>query len=119
METGLKDITHGLPEPTMETIKASLAELRGKVETLAEKLRLIQGEKESLMQERDSLHELGRQMELNLTEKEQTIIELQERSTLKTTVDVGERLLYLSPDEREALERQISDLLSRINVHLG
>lgn len=34
-------------------------------------------------------------------------------------IDVGERLLYLSPDEREALERQINDLLTRINAHLG
>lgn len=67
----------------------------------------------------EELEAAQRAFEAQLAEKEHIINSLQEKSGMPSSVDVGNGLLYLSPDEREALERQIDDLLKRINAHLG
>lgn len=53
-----------------------------------------------------------------LEEKTLEMKQLQENMKSSSAIDVGERLLYFSPDEREALERQINDLLARVSSHL-
>ncbi len=67
----------------------------------------------------EELETAMREQQALLHEKDSKVKELQEKSATLSSVDVGEGLLYLSPDEREALERQINDLIARINAHLG
>ncbi|MFZ1731181.1 MAG: hypothetical protein WBQ23_01650 [Bacteroidota bacterium] len=79
----------------------------------------LRSENADLLQRLQELESNQLAFEAQLAEKEHLITTLQEKTSSLSSVDVSDGLLYLSPDEREALERQISDLLKRINAHLG
>ncbi len=103
----------------MNIISAALQELWDKAQTV---VGLLKEEKEKtrvLLSEKDALEKSLTDMQEQLDKNNLEIEELQNKSMLPPGVDVGDRLLYLSADEREALERRIDDLLGRINAHLG
>jgi chromosome segregation ATPase len=103
-QAAIQDALQGLWERAQKAadmilqLRADNKELRTRIEEL-----------ENAVQEQQAL----------LNEKDDKVKELLDASSTLSSVDVGEGLLYLSPDEREALERQINDLIVRINAHLG
>ncbi|MCZ7555536.1 MAG: hypothetical protein M5R41_03930 [Bacteroidia bacterium] len=103
----------------MNIIQAALADLWQKAKAVVAQIEALREENGQLRTRVEELELTLRTMESQLTQKEQRIEALENHPPHHTAVEVGERLLYLSPDEREALERQIDDLLKRINSHLG
>jgi chromosome segregation ATPase len=103
----------------MNIIQAALAELWQKARAAVARIEELREENGQLSTRVQELEHTLRTMESQLTQKEQRIEALEKHPPHHTAVEVGERLLYLTPDEREALERQIDDLLKRINTHLG
>jgi predicted nuclease with TOPRIM domain len=106
-------------ETTLNNLQSMMAELKGKTLAAAERLRLLHEENTILNNRVEELERGLRDLEALNVQKTQQLEELQKHADFASAVEVGERLLYLSPDEREALERQIDDLLKRINTHLG
>ena len=103
----------------LNIIQAAMSELWDKAKRAAAHIEQLRRENQELHTRVSELEHTLRTLEGQLTRKDEEIDVLRGHSRTSGTVDVGERLLYLSPDEREALERQINDLLTRINTHLG
>ncbi len=105
---------------TMQNIiQVALQGVWDRAQKAVELITRLRSENVDLMSRIEELETAQRAFEAQLAEKDNLINTLQENSSSLSSVDVGDGLLYLSPDEREALERQISDLLKRINTHLG
>ncbi|MBE0645154.1 MAG: hypothetical protein IH600_13815 [Bacteroidetes bacterium] len=100
-------------------IQMALQGLWERAQKAVELISRLRSENADLVQRVEELEAAQRAFEAQLAEKDHLITTLQEKKATPTSVDVGDGLLYLSPDEREALERQIGDLLRRINAHLG
>jgi chromosome segregation ATPase len=89
------------------------------VQKAADMITRLRTENSALQARVEELETAVRDQQAVLDEKDDKMKEFAEKTSALSSVDVGEGLLYLSPDEREALERQISDLIARINAHLG
>jgi hypothetical protein len=100
-------------------IQAALAGLWDRTQKAVELITRLRDENATLVRRIEELEAAQRAFEAQLAEKEQFIKTLQENAGMPSSVDVGSGLLYLSADEREALERQIDDILKRITAHLG
>lgn len=100
-------------------IQLALQGLWEKAQKAADRIKGLREENENLQQRVTELEGTVSELQSQLTEQVNYHKELKEKSATLSSVDVGDGLLYLSPDEREALERQISDLIARINAHLG
>lgn len=79
----------------------------------------LREENASLGKRIEEMEAAQRAFEAQLAEKDHLIADLREQVGTPASVDVGDGLLYLSAHEREALERQIDDLVTRITAHLG
>jgi hypothetical protein len=79
----------------------------------------LREENTALRADKTALEHEAEALRLDLAERDRLIDDLKHKVAGSGGVDPTERLLYLSADEREALERQIDDLLVRINAHLG
>ncbi len=100
-------------------IQVALQGLWDRAQQAVELITRLRTENADLSRRVEELEAAQRAFEAQLAEKDNLITTLQEKKATPSSVDVGDGLLYLSPDEREALERQIGDLLRRINTHLG
>jgi uncharacterized protein YlxW (UPF0749 family) len=100
-------------------IPHALQNLWEHVQKAADMITRLRADNSTLQARVDELETAAREHQALLDEKDNKMKELAEQSSALSSVDVGEGLLYLSPDEREALERQINDLIARINAHLG
>lgn len=100
-------------------IQSALQGVRDRTQKAVELINRLRSENSDLAKRVEELEAAQRAFEAQLAEKDHRITTLQEKTATPASVDVGDGLLYLSPDEREALERQIGDLLRRINSHLG
>ena len=108
------------PQGTAQnSIQRALQGLWDRAQKAADLIAALRTDNSALKTRIEELETAVREQQALLTEKDHKVKELQEKSTTLSSVDVGEGLLYLSPDEREALERQIDDLIARINAHLG
>ena len=107
-------------QPTgVEGFQSALADVKEKLRRVAAIMRGLKDENVSLRNKTKELSEKVSVLESEVSKKEALLQEMKNQSLSRTSVEVGERLLYLSPDEREALERQIQDLLARIESHLS
>lgn len=100
-------------------IQHALQTLWERVQNAADMISKLRADNGTLQARVEELETAMREQQALLNEKDNKVKELLEKSATLSSVDVGEGLLYLSPDEREALERQINDLIARINAHLG
>ena len=93
--------------------------LFAKVQRAVELIKHLREENGLLKARLEKFEQVGNEQLVYEREKEKQTEESRVKSSAPSSVDVGDGLLYLSPDEREALERQIDDLIARINAHLG
>jgi hypothetical protein len=96
---------------------AALRELWEKAKRINELMRGMRDEIALLREKNRNLEAQTTALAEQLHKKDEQIKDLEENSP--SHIDVGERLLYFTVDEREALERQIDDLLVKIKPHLG
>jgi chromosome segregation ATPase len=106
-------------DASLASIQAVLKELRDKtfraagvIRDLKEQLRSAE---QRATQSETTLHDSRQRLE----EKERELRHMQKELAERPSLDVADKVLYFSADEREALERQISDLLVRVQSHLG
>lgn len=112
--------------PALAALHSSIKEFRDRV-TRATALISDLRRRNDELERTTALQEASlRELQAQLDEKEFRVIELEEQiqaappaTSGALSVETVEKLLYLSPDEREALERQIGDLIARIDAHLG
>lgn len=104
---------------TRQTIQPLLQGLWERTQKAVELIRHLRKENKELLQRIEELEAAQQSLQAQLTDKDLQLTKLQEKTETPSSLDVGNELLYLSPDEREALERQVDDLLRRINSHLG
>ncbi|MBR9977342.1 MAG: hypothetical protein KFH87_04570 [Bacteroidetes bacterium] len=102
-----------------QTIQTLLQGLWERTQKAVEIIRHLRKENRGLLQRIEELEAARQSLQAQLADKDEQITKLQEKTETLSSLDVGNELLYLSPDEREALERQVDDLLRRINSHLG
>ncbi len=103
----------------MHALEELLFDLQKKIQLAAHKIETLKAENADL---RDQIAILKDDQAIHSAETDvlkQHLTELEEKLSQSLAVDVGERISYLSPDEREALERQIDALIARIDTHLG
>jgi hypothetical protein len=100
-----------------EQFESAFAELWTKIHQLANTIQLLREKNRSLTQRNFELEEMVEVLEEKIgihQKKNEDIVE-----KLTSDVDVGERLLYLTPDEREAMEHQIDELLASLKPYVG
>ncbi len=105
-----RNLQHAAEDMVVKNIQTVIEGIRERIETAADAIRSLRGKN-------DELGQKVRELETANAELAKRIQELENGRTANA-LDVGERLFYLSADEREALERQIDDLLSRVHSHL-
>lgn len=107
------------PGGALNIIQEALQELWDRAQTAAQMLAALREENAELHEENTQLRSSAAELQQKLEDTSTQLEESRSAAGLLAGIDVEERLLYLSPDEREALERQIDELLQRINTHLG
>lgn len=122
----IPEVHHQSENPALAGLHASIKEFRDRVTRAAALIADLRRRVDELERTNTAQESAVRDLQERLDEKEFRIIELEEQvrnaangAAPGLSVDTVEKLLYLSPDEREALERQISDLIARIDAHLG
>jgi polyribonucleotide nucleotidyltransferase len=100
-------------------IQSALQGLWERAQKAADMILQLRTDNKELLARVEALEIEVQEQQTLIAEKDNKVKELLDSSAQLSSVDVGEGLLYLSPDEREALERQINDLIARINAHLG
>jgi chromosome segregation ATPase len=122
----IPEVHHQSENPALAGLHASIKEFRDRVTRAAALIADLRRRVDELERTNTAQEAVTRELQERLDEKEFRIIELEEQvqnagnaPSSGLSVDTVEKLLYLSPDEREALERQISDLIARIDAHLG
>lgn len=122
----IPEVHHQSENPALAGLHASIKEFRDRVTRAASLIADLRRRVDELERTNTAQDAVTRELQERLDEKEFRIIELEEQvqnadnaPSSGLSVDTVEKLLYLSPDEREALERQISDLIARIDAHLG
>ena len=109
-----------LQSGTMQNIiQVALQGVWDRTQRAVELIAHLREENAALTRRIEEMEAAHRAFEAQLSEKDHLIASLEERPGTPTSVDVGDGLLYLSAHEREALERQIDDLITRITAHLG
>lgn len=120
MVTDMNNQEFPLQSGTMQNvIHVALQGIWDRAQQAVDLITRLRVENASLGRRIEEMEAAHRAFEAQLAEKDHQIAELQERMATPASVDVGEGLLYLSAHEREALERQINDLITRITAHLG
>ncbi|MDH7514495.1 MAG: hypothetical protein QHI48_01285 [Bacteroidota bacterium] len=110
METGLQ---HAAENLLLKNIQTGLQNIRERVTLVVAKIRDLQTRNEQLLHRVEELEQ-----KISELEKHHQISGWGNSNQTGSAIDVGEGLLYLTVDEREALERQIDDLLARVQSHL-
>ncbi|MBI5647960.1 MAG: hypothetical protein HY962_13605 [Ignavibacteriae bacterium] len=107
------DLQHAAENIVLKNIQNAMASIRERVTKAAETIRSLKESKAQLESRVVELEELVRRLE------ERPVATSERKSDgSQNTIELGDRLLYFSPDEREALERQINELLERVQAHL-
>ena len=101
------DLQHAAENIVLKNIENGMASIRDRVSKAAGMIR-------ELRARNTLLEKTVAELEARLAEQEKRI-----STGDQNFVEVGDRLLYFSTDEREALERQITELLNRVQSHLG
>lgn len=108
-----------MEDGSLASVQAMLKDLRekafraaGLIKELREQLR--GAEQKAAHAEHETLD-----LRKRLEEKERELRHMQKELAERPSLDVADKVLYFSADEREALERQINDLLVRVQSHLG
>jgi hypothetical protein len=99
-------------------IQTLIKEVREKAYRAAGMLKELRVQNRTLEDRNKELEGVVLRLQKEVEEKTVEIAHLQVSMKSPSTIDVGDRLLYFSADEREALERQINELLARVSSHL-
>jgi hypothetical protein len=100
-----------------EQLAAALEELWRKISIVTGVIQQLKESNKALFERNNELEETVHSLEDELRIRDKKIQDIEEKRSLN--VDVGDRLLYLTPDEREAMEQQIDELLALLKPHVG
>ena len=101
-----------------ESIKVLVKEIREKAYRAATMIKELKLQNQHLEERNKAVEAEVLELRQQLEVKTRDIEDIRENMKSVSAIDVGDRLLYFSPDEREALERQITELLARVSSHL-
>jgi chromosome segregation ATPase len=113
------DYQNMLENGSVASIQAVLKEIREKAYKAASVIKQLREQQQGLESRNKQLDETIKELQQRVDEKDALFKSLEEQAAAHGTVDVGHGVSYFSADEREALERQINELLARVNSHLG
>ena len=102
----------------MQHIESMVKDLREKAFRMAGMFKELKQQNKSLEEKNAELEAAIVELRSMVEQKNRELHTAREGMKSALPIDVGDRLLYFSPDEREALERQINDLLARVSSHL-
>lgn len=115
----MTDSTFSNDNPLFASLQQAMTEFREKASSAVKTLKQLKERVKTLESDNTALERTLADLRKELEEKNALVLKFRDSKSGSHSIDVGERLLYFSPDEREALERQINDLLERLNTHLG
>ena len=107
------DFQHAAENLVFRNIQTALKEIREKWTKASGLLRELRAKNEELGLRNLELEDLVEKLQTELAEASRT-----GKEGSRQSIDVPGELLYFSADEREALERQIAELLERVEAHL-
>jgi hypothetical protein len=107
------DLQHAAENIVLRNIQIALKDIREKWSRAAGTLRELRARNAELESRNATLEERLQNLEAQLSAKGAG-----QSTGMRMPIDVASELLYFSPDEREALERQIAELLERVDSHL-
>lgn len=107
------DFQHAAENLVFRNIQTALKEIREKWTRASGLLRDLKAKNEELGMRNLELEELVEKLQAELAEGSRGA-----DKGSRESIDVPGELLYFSADEREALERQIAELLERVETHL-
>ena len=100
-----------------EQLAAALQDLWRKITAVTSIVQSLRESNAALLQRNADLEEKLGSLEEELRSRDKKNQDYEEKKSMN--VDVGDRLLYLTPDEREAMEQQIDELLALLKPHVG
>ena len=100
-----------------EQLAAALQDLWRKISAVTSVVQSLREANAALSQRNADLEESLRSLEEECKSRDKKNQDFEEKKSVN--VDVGDRLLFLTPDEREAMEQQIDELLALFKPHVG
>lgn len=110
---------YSTPSQPFQAIDLALLDLWDKAKRAAEMITNLRESNEKLTEYVKSLEKSIKELQEKVTEKEKEIEEQKKHGSTMRALEAPEGVFILSPDEREALERKITDLLQRLNTHVS
>ena len=115
----MTDSIYSADNPLFASLQQAIREFREKAAAAVKTLKELRERVKTLESDKSALERSLADARRELEEQSAMVLKFRDSKSGSHSIDVGERLLYFSADEREALERQINDLLERLNTHLG
>lgn len=103
----------------MNSLDDALYELWEKMKKAVEKIGQLKTDNDTLKERNEYLEELLTELQDRVEKKSRRIEELESAVKNNSGIDGGERVFYLSNEEREQLEKRIDELLRKIDSHLN
>jgi hypothetical protein len=100
-----------------EQLSGALQDLWTSISASASLIQSLRKSNSALIQRIEELEGAVHTLKEDLNSRDKKIQDIEEKKLMN--VDVGDRLLYLTPDEREAMEHQIDELLALLKIHVG
>lgn len=110
---------YATPAESLQSIDRALLDLLDKARRAAD---LIAGLRESntrLLEHIKTLEKTIEDFQQQLHHKDKEIEEFKQRGSVMNTLDTTDGVFLLSAEEREALEKKITDLLQKLHAHLS
>ena len=102
----------------LQSLDEALYELWDRMKKAVDRIQALTRENEQLKERNQALESEMREMQEHVEKKSALISQLESSGGTEQGVEDGERVFYLSNEEREQLEHRIDELLARIDAHL-
>lgn len=110
---------YSTPTQTFQSVETALLELWDKAKRAADMISGLRESNTKLIEHIKTVEKSIVELQNQISAKEKEIEELKKTGSFTRSLDTSDGAFYLSPDEREALERKISELLERLNAHFS
>lgn len=110
---------YSTPSQPFQAVDLALLDLWDKAKRTADMIVSLRESNSKLLEHVKGLEKTIQDLQTTLSEKEKEIEELKKKGSFAKSADTSNGAFYLTQEEREALERKITDLLERLNAHIS
>ena len=106
------------PAQPFQLVESALLDLWDKAKRAVDAITSLRESNAKLLEHIKTLEKTIEELQKHISVKDKEIEGLSKKGSLAKQSDISDGVFYLSPEEREALEKKITELLQRLHAHL-